>query len=113
MFGGKTATVPRRGHHTKTVATPRSKLTVRLVELLYPLPANDTSAPYVREIVNKWIYCFYQPGESGAGSVFHNGNTRYPSWEKSLNEISRARYLGPLCSWMCAIDESLSSMASS
>jgi hypothetical protein len=66
MFGGRHAKVPRKGHHTKTgIATLRTKLTVRLLELLYPLPANDTVAPYVCEIVNKWIYCFYQPAQHG------------------------------------------------
>src|ERR1035437_5124718 len=70
MPGGRQAKVPRKAHDTNTgVATLRAKLTVRLMELLYPLPSSEKVAPYVREIEHKWIYCFYQPGQSGAATL--------------------------------------------
>jgi hypothetical protein len=85
MASGRKATVPRKAHDTKTgTATLRSKLTVRIVELLYPLPANDYTEPYVREIANKWIYLFYQPGQSGAATLTEEIYADEEGWIRML-----------------------------
>lgn len=70
MAGGRNAKVPRRASGSKSRATLRSKNTVRLREVLYPLPSDLTKQPpFSREIENKWIYIFYQPGMSSAKLV--------------------------------------------
>src|SRR5271165_6157746 len=84
MAGGRKAKAPRKAHDTKGAATLRSKLTVRIVELLYPLPTEDSTPPYVREIANKWIYCFYQPGLSGAATLKEEIYAGDQGWTRML-----------------------------
>jgi hypothetical protein len=51
--------VTRRADQTKASSTLRVGLTVRLVELLYPIPTPEEGGGlYVREIDHKWIYAF-------------------------------------------------------
>ena len=70
MGSGRMARVPRRVSSGKSRATLRSKNTVRLLEVLYPLPQDLTKEPpFTREIENKWIYIFHQPGMSGGAKL--------------------------------------------
>lgn len=87
MDGDRLAKVPRQAKGSKSRATLRSKNTVRLVEVLYPPPHDpQKEAPFWREIENKWIYIFYQPGMSGSAKLVEEifANPAADHWVRML-----------------------------
>jgi hypothetical protein len=87
MAGDRIANVPRQATGSKSRATLRSKNVVRLVEVLYPPPAETHGGPlFWREIENKWIYIFYQPGMSGSAKLVEEifADTSANNWVRML-----------------------------
>lgn len=87
MAGGRTAKVTKQAAGTKSRSTLRAKSTVRLVEVLYPLPEDPkTGPPFWREIEDKWVYIFHQPGMSGSAKLVDElfADTRSDNWIRML-----------------------------
>jgi hypothetical protein len=85
MDGGRKARIPRIAGGTSSQATLRTKNTVRLVEVLYPLPKDPKpDLLFRREIRNKWIYIFHQTGMTGSAKLVEEvyADSQAESWTR-------------------------------